>query len=131
MNKKIPPLVESLIKAGFPSPADDPVETSLNLHELMVKKPAATFFIRVAGDSMKEAGILDGDILVVDRSISQVENKVVVARINDEFTVKRLKKIEQRYVLFPENPAYPPLVIPEGADFEVWGVVTYAIHRLA
>lgn len=131
MNKKIPSLVESLIKAGFPSPADDPVETALNLHELMVKKPAATFFIRVAGDSMKEAGILDGDILVVDRSISQLENKVVVARINDEFTVKRLKKIEQQYVLFPENPAYPPIVIPEGADFEVWGVVTYAIHRLA
>ena len=130
MTKDIPSLVETFIKAGFPSPADDVVETPLNLHDLMVKKPAATFFIRVAGDSMKDAGIMDQDLLVVDRSIQNAENKIIVARVNDEFTVKRLIKIDGHYILCPENQSYTPLVIKEGMDFEIWGVVTYAIHPL-
>jgi DNA polymerase V len=130
MNKDIPSLIETFIKAGFPSPAEDAVETPLNLHDLMVKKPAATFFIRVAGDSMKDAGIIDQDLLVVDRSIQQAENKIIVARVNDEFTVKRLLIVDGHYVLYPENSNYPPLVIKEGMDFEIWGVVTYAIHSV-
>lgn len=130
MNRQIPSLVETYIQAGFPSPADDAVETPLDLHTLMVKKPAATFFIRVEGDSMQGAGIYNQDLLVVDRSISHVENKVVVARINQEFTVKRLIKENDRYVLLPENPKYQPILITEDMDFEIWGVVTFAIHAL-
>lgn len=116
------------ISAGFPSPTDDHPQVSLNLHELMVKKPAATFFIRVEGDSMKDAGILSKDLLVVDRSILNVENKIIVARINQEFTVKRLIKENDQFILMPANQSYPPILITEEMDFEVWGVVTYAIH---
>ena len=130
MSKEIPSLVETFVQAGFPSPAEDVIETPLNLHDLMVKRPAATFFIRVEGDSMIDAGICNGDLLVVDRSIMHVENKVVVARVNQEFTVKRLIKDHGRIILMPENRKYPPIVIEEGMDFEVWGVVTYAIHEL-
>jgi DNA polymerase V len=130
MHKPIPSLIEAFIQAGFPSAADDPLEMPLDLHAMMVKKPAATFFIRVEGDSMKGAGIYSKDLLVVDRSITDYENKIVVARINDEFTVKRLIKENTTIILKPENPNYPPIQIREEMDFEIWGVVTFAIHAL-
>lgn len=130
MKKELSPLIETTIPAGFPRPSDDPIETPLDLHTFLVKKPAATFFIRVEGDSMEGAGIFDQDLLIVDRSITQVENKIVVARIDQEFTVKRLIKQNNRVILYPENPKYSPKIISEETDFEIWGVVTYAIHTL-
>lgn len=124
------PSVESLVPAGFPSPADDFLEPSLNLHELVIKHPAATFFVKVVGDSMQGAGIHSGDILVVDRSLEPHDGKIVVAVINGEFTVKRLKRqADGKLFLLAENPAYPSLQVSEKSNFQVWGVVTYAIHK--
>lgn len=117
------------IQAGFPSPADDYAEHSLDLNELMVKHPAATFFVRVEGDSMVGAGIQSGDILVVDRSLQATNGKVVVAVLNGEFTVKRIAISANGIKLLAENSAYPPLHIAQEADFQVWGVVTYVIHK--
>jgi DNA polymerase V len=120
----------SLIPAGFPSPADDFLEPSLNLHELMIKHPAATFFVKVVGDSMQGAGIHCGDILVVDRSLEPHDGKIVVAVINGEFTVKRIRRqADGKLFLLAENPDYPPLQVSEESNFQVWGVVTYAIHK--
>lgn len=124
------PSVLSLVPAGFPSPADDFLEPSLNLHELMIKHPAATFFVKVVGDSMQGAGIHSGDILVVDRSLEPLDGKIVVAVINGEFTVKRIRRqADGKLFLLAENPAYPHLQVSEESNFQVWGVVTYAIHK--
>lgn len=123
------PAFFSSVQAGFPSPADDHIETELDLHDLMVKHPAATFFVRVDGDSMCNAGIHSGDILVVDRSIEAVNGKIVVAVVNGEFTVKRFTLEEGGAYLVPENPDFPKLKIEEDTDFQVWGVVMYVIHR--
>ncbi|MBS0604600.1 MAG: translesion error-prone DNA polymerase V autoproteolytic subunit [Verrucomicrobia bacterium] len=117
------------VQAGFPSPAEDYLDKTLDLNELLISHPAATFFVRVAGDSMKGAGIFSGDILVVDRSIEAADNKIIVAIVGGEFTVKRLKLRDGRICLIPENPAYPILEMKEGSDFQVWGVVTYVIHK--
>ena len=117
------------ISAGFPSMADDFMEKKLDLNELMVKHPAATFFVRVEGNSMQNAGIYSGDILVVDRSIEASNGKIIVAVVNGEFTVKRLIVTPQGISLAPENEAYPSYLISEGSDFQVWVVVTYVIHR--
>lgn len=123
------PLFESPVEAGFPSPATDEIEAELNLHKLMVKHPAATFFVRAKGDSMIGAHISPGDILVVDRSLSPSDGKIVIALINGEFTVKRLKIEGSKIILLPENKEYDPIIVKEGVHFEVWGVVTYVIHR--
>lgn len=122
------PLFCSRIPAGFPSPADDYIENSLDLNEYLVKHPAATFFVRVTGDSMTGAGINSGDILIVDRALTPVSGAVVVAALNGEFTVKRLVTAGGGISLLPENPAYKPVEITNGTEFEVWGVVTYVIH---
>lgn len=124
------PFFEEGASCGFPSTADDYLEKKLDLHGLVVTNPAATFFIRVAGDSMIGAGIYSGDILVVDRSLPPKEGKVIVALLNGEFTVKRLKAIEKKIYLYAENPKYPPIEIKAGSDFQVWGTVTYAVHRV-
>lgn len=121
--------VEALVQAGFPSPADDYLESPLNLHELVVKNPAATFFVRVAGDSMLGARIEPDDILVVDRSLTPASGRIVVAIVNGEFTVKRLKIEGGVMRLQAENPLYPDIEIPEGSDFQVWGIVTYVVHK--
>ncbi|MFZ0566275.1 MAG: translesion error-prone DNA polymerase V autoproteolytic subunit [Chlamydiales bacterium] len=123
------PFFEVGIAAGFPSPADDYLERQLDLHELLVEHPAATFFVRVEGDSMIEAGLQSGDILIVDRSLKPRNGKIVVALLNGEFTVKRLKIEDQKLYLLPENPRYQPIEVAEDSDFQVWGVVTYVIHR--
>lgn len=123
--------IGSLISAGFPSPADNFLEEPLNLHELVVKNPTATFFIRVIGDSMQDAGIASGDIIVVDRSLKPKEGKIIVAVIDGEFTVKRIHFTPQgRIVLNPANPSYSALTVHEGSDFQVWGVVSYVIHKV-
>jgi len=124
------PLFLSGVSAGFPSPADDYLDRKLDLNEHLVKNPAATFFVRVAGDSMVGAGINDNDILVVDRSLEPNTNNIVIAVINGELTVKRLIKKGGSWRLVAENPNYPDMEINEETPLEIWGVVTFAIHTL-
>lgn len=124
------PLFLSEVSAGFPSPADDYLDRQLDLNEHLIKNPAATFFVRVAGDSMIGAGISDNDILIVDRSLEPASNNIVIAVVNGELTVKRLVKKDGSWCLVAENPQYPDLEIDEETPLEVWGVVTYAIHTL-
>ncbi|MBJ7449572.1 MAG: translesion error-prone DNA polymerase V autoproteolytic subunit [Parachlamydiales bacterium] len=123
------PFYSSTVPAGFPSPADDYIEQQLDLHELMVKNPAATFFVRVEGESMQNAGIFSGDILVVDRSLNACSGKIVLATLNGEFTVKRLMIENHEAFLVAENPNFLPIPISTDADFQIFGVVTYVIHR--
>ncbi len=123
------PLYASAVSAGFPSPADDYLELSLDLNQYLIKHPAATFYVRVKGDSMINAGIHDGDLLIVDKSVEPENNDVVVCVINGEFTVKRLKKVNEEIYLIPENSHYQAVKISENMDFQVWGVVTYTIHQ--
>jgi len=118
------------VPAGFPSPADDYVEKSLDLNEHLIAHPAATFFVRVSGDSMTGAGIHHGDLLIVDRSLDAAAGNVVVAVLNGEMLVKRLRRVKDRFVLMPENEDFPFVEIKRGCDFPVWGVVTYVIHPL-
>ncbi len=118
------------VPAGFPSPADDYLEERLDLNELLIDHPAATFFVKVVGDSMRDAGIISGDILVVDRSLEPGDGKVVVAVLNGEFTVKRIRSTKEGVFLVPENPDYPLKQVSGEDSFEVWGVVTSAIHRI-
>lgn len=124
------PLMSSKISAGFPSPAQDYIEGKLDLNEYMIAHPASTFFVRVDGYSMVDAGIMPDDILVVDRALEAVNNKIVIAVIDGELTVKRLKILADEYYLVPENKDYPPIQIKEGMDFTIWGVVTFVIHQV-
>ncbi|MCF8070259.1 MAG: translesion error-prone DNA polymerase V autoproteolytic subunit [Desulfobacterales bacterium] len=124
------PLFMSCVQAGFPSPAEDYIEGKLDLNKYLVKHPAATFFVRVSGDSMLNAGIHPGDILIVDRSLDPVNRKVVIAVVNGELTVKRIKKQESRLFLVPENKKYAPMEITSEMNCEIWGVVTNVIHPL-
>ncbi len=124
------PLFLSGVSAGFPSPADDYLDRKLDLNEYLVSNPAATFFVRVAGDSMVGAGINDNDILVVDRALEPGSGSIVIAVVNGELTVKRLVKTRSAWRLAAENPAYPDLEINEETPLEVWGVATYVIHSL-
>ncbi|HSG99177.1 MAG TPA: translesion error-prone DNA polymerase V autoproteolytic subunit [candidate division Zixibacteria bacterium] len=123
-------LMSAAVAAGFPSPADDYAEGSLDLNQLLVKRPAATFFVRVSGDSMIEAGIHDRDLLVVDRSLEPADGAVVIAVVNGELTVKRLRRRGARLLLLPANPRYRPLELDPEGDNQLWGVVTHAIHEL-
>lgn len=124
------PLFACGVSAGFPSPAEDYVEGRLDLNQFMVKHPAATFFVRVSGDSMIGAGIHHDDILVVDRSLEPVSGRVVIAVVNGELTVKRLVRCNGEARLLAENPNYPPMELTEETACEVWGVVTFVIHPL-
>jgi DNA polymerase V len=128
--RAVTPLYLARIPAGFPSPADDYVESALDLNAYLVRHPAATFMVRVSGDSMIGAGISDGDILVVDRSEEAVHGRIVVAVVDGEMTVKRLHIRKGRHVLRPENPNYSALNIQEGQDVQIWGVVTGVIRRV-
>jgi DNA polymerase V len=123
------PIFEERISAGFPSPADGYVQDFLDLQKLVVKNPAATFFLRVSGHSMKDANINDGDLLVVDRSKPAVSGKIVIASLDGELTVKRLRFRNGKLFLVPGNPDYPETDITEKEDTTVWGVVTYVIHK--
>ncbi len=120
----------SRIRAGFPSPADDYLDKKLDLNEFLIKHPAATFFVKVKGESMIKAGIHSGDILVVDRSLEPRDKKIVIAVLNGEFTVKRVRKMKDKLYLVSENDDYPPIEIKDGADFEVWGIVVHVIHSV-
>jgi DNA polymerase V len=128
-SEQLVPAFLSGVQAGFPSPADDYIENQLDLNELVVQHPAATFFVRVEGESMRDANIHTGDILVVDRSLEGTHGKIVIAIMNGEFTVKRLSKTAAGTFLVPENPKYPSFKIEPDSDFQIWGVVTYVIHK--
>jgi DNA polymerase V len=117
------------IPAGFPSPAQDYAEKDLDIYKLLVDKPEATFFARAKGDSMKNAGIFNNDILVVDRSKTPQTGDIIVACVDTEFTVKRYSKQGHRVKLLPENPKFAPIELKEGMEAYVWGVVTYVIHK--
>jgi len=119
----------SQIPAGFPSPADDFMEKRLDLNDYLVKNQASTFLIRVKGNSMVNAGISDGDLLVVDRSVEPSDGKIVLGVLNGEFTVKRIVKKGKKLILAPENENYKPIEITEEMDFQSWGVVTFSIHK--
>lgn len=124
-----PPLMSNTIAAGFPSPAEQYVESPLDLNQLLIARPAATFFLRVSGASMVDAGIFDGDILVVDRSIEAKDGMIVVACVDGEFTVKILKKDGNSITLEPANSSYPTITFKEGMELRIFGVVTSTIHR--
>lgn len=124
------PLFMVPVTAGFPSPADDYIEGKLDLNRHLIKHPAATFFVRVVGDSMIDAGIHPGDILIVDRSLEPADKKVVIAVIEGELTVKRIRRLKGKILLMPENENYKPLQINAEMNFEIWGVVTSVIHPL-
>lgn len=123
------PLFTARVSAGFPSPAEDHMERSLDLNELLIEHEAATFFVKVEGESMNNAQISSGDILIVDRSLQPKEGAIVVAILNGEFTVKRITYQKGALFLLPENETYKPIEITKEMDFLVWGVVTYVIHK--
>jgi len=124
------PLYTARISAGFPSPADDYLDKKLDLNEYLIKHPASTFFVRVDGDSMIDAGIHSGDILIVDRALEPTGNSIVIAVIDGDLTVKRIKKTNDKLFLLAENPNYPLIEIKPDMSFEVWGVVSYVIHKV-
>ena len=124
------PIFLGRLPAGFPSPADDYLEGKLDLNRHLIKHPAATFFVRVTGDSMIGAGIHSGDLLVVDRSLEPADKHVVVAVLDGELTVKRLFKQNGVLRLLPENQNYQPIEITAQQSIEIWGVVTSVIHSL-
>ena len=123
------PYFEGGVSAGFPSPAEDYMHAKLDLNELLVEHPSATYYVRVNGDSMLGAGLVSGDLLVVDRSLEVTNNCIVVAHIDGEFTVKRIKKIKTKMFLQAENESYKPIEITKEMDFELFGVVAHAIHH--
>lgn len=122
------PLFAASISAGFPSPADDFIDRKLDLNEFLIKHPASTFFVKVEGDSMIGAGIHSGDMLIVDRSLKPNSNKIIIAVLNGELTVKRIKIIKNKIYLVPENNDFQSTEVTEDMGFEVWGVVIQVIH---
>lgn len=122
------PYFVSDIPAGFPSPAEDYESSPLDLHKYLVKHPSSTFFIKVRGDSMQGAGIFSGDLLIVDKALNPQDGKIIVAILQGEFTVKRIRFRGDKIFLIAENPLYAPIEIQEDSEFQVWGIVTYVIH---
>ena len=127
---QLTPLYSHSISAGFLSPADDYIEDRLDLNELLVSNKVATFFLRVKGDSMLNAGIHHGDIIVVDRSVQPVHRSIVVAVVDGELTVKRLINCDGITELHAENPKYAPICLQEGQELTIWGVVTSSVHQV-
>lgn len=124
------PFFEQGISAGFPSPALDFMEQRINLNTALSENPLATFFVKVDGHSMIDAGINDKDVLVVDRSLSAHDNNIAVCFIDGEFTVKRIKLEKDGLWLMPENKNYNPIKVDENNQFLIWGIVTYVIKKL-
>ena len=124
------PLAGERVAAGFPSPADDYVEVGIDLNDQLIRHPTSTFFLRVSGESMLGAGIHDGDLLVVDRSLDPRPGRVVVVVLDGEFTLKRLVQHHGRLRLEAANPAYPPLELHRCGDVQIWGVAIHVIHPL-
>lgn len=123
------PLFAHTVQAGFPSPADDYVADTLDLNEHLIHRKEATFFVQASGESMIGAGIQDGDILIVDRSITPTNGRIVIATVDGEFTVKRLEKTKTAIRLLPENPDFQPIEFKSEQELQIWGVVTSVIHQ--
>jgi len=123
------PYFEGGVSAGFPSPAEDFMHAKLDLNTLLVEHPSATYYVRVIGDSMTGAGIVSGDLLVVDKSLEVSNNCIVVAYLDGDFTVKRIKKTKSKMFLKPENDKYKSIEITKEMDFVIFGVVAHAIHH--
>ena len=123
-------LIDQGISAGFPSPADDFKEIRISLDKELVKNEEATFYARVSGDSMQGAGLENGDLLIIDRSIEPSNNKIAVCFVDGEFTVKRIKIESKKVYLIPENKKYSPIEINEENELIIWGIVTYVIKKL-
>ena len=124
------PLYSSGVACGFPSPADDYFESTIDLNDLLINNPSSTFLIRANGNSMMDAGILDGDLLIVDRSLTPKNKDIVVANINGEFLVKRLYIKNSKVWLCSENKEFKSILINNETTFEIWGIVTNAIHHV-
>ena len=124
------PYIDFGVSAGFPSPAMDFMETAIDLNKVLSENPLATFYIKVDGNSMIDAGINDKDVLVVDRSLEPQNNKIAVCFIDGEFTVKRIQLKKNELWLMPENPKYNPIKINEENQLIVWGIVTYVIKKV-
>ena len=123
------PLFSDSVQAGFPSPAEDHMDMDLNLNDYLVHNPSATFCVKAIGESMKDAGIKSGDIMIVDKSLEPKNRSIVLAVIDGEFTVKRVNLNDKELYLIPENSSFSPIKITQEMDFQVWGVVTYVIHK--
>ena len=123
------PLAGTAIAAGFPSPAEEYLDLALDLNKELIRHPAATFYARVKGDSMVDAGIQDGDLLVIDKALEPKEGSIAVCYLDGEFTVKRLAVREECVYLMPANAEFKPIRITEENDFLVWGLVAYVIHK--
>lgn len=121
------PVISAGISAGFPSPALDFIDLTIDMNRHLVKHPSTTFYGRVKGHSMKDAGIFDGDLLVIDKSIEPKDNKIAVCYIDGSFTVKRIKIDNNCCWLIPENKDYLPILVTEDNDFLIWGIVTHVI----
>jgi DNA polymerase V len=115
---------------GFPSPAHDYSDNKLDLNEYLIRHPSATFYIRAKGHSMIDAGIHDGDLLIIDRAVQPTNNIIVLAVVDGEFTIKKIQVHEGRLYLMPKNTDFRPIEITDAMDFKVWGVVTYVIHKI-
>jgi DNA polymerase V len=129
-NVKEIPFIKDGIKAGFPSPAADFDGAKISIDQLVIKNEAATFYAKASGNSMTGAGIDDGDILVIDRSIEPTNNKIAVCFIDGEFTVKRIKIEEDCVYLQAENPKYKSIKVTEDNDLIIWGIVTYVVKKV-
>ena len=124
------PLLAGLVSAGFPSPADDYTEESIDLNEHLITNPFSTFFLRVKGDSMINSGIYDKDLIIVDKSLTPKPGNIVIAMIEGEFTVKRFSIKNNKLYLKAENHNYPDFNFEDYSDIHIWGVVIYSIHTL-
>lgn len=125
----LPPLMEPPAHCGFPSPAEQYIESPLDLNTLLVQKPAATYFVRVKGDSMEEAGIRENDILIVDRSLEVYDGAIVIAAVDQEFTVKYFYRQDGKILLIPASPHYTPIELTGEHELRLFGVVTACIHQ--
>lgn len=121
------PYANEGIHAGFPSPAQDFLDSTIDLNKELIKNPSATFFGRVSGDSMKDLGIHDGDLLVIDKSLEPLNGKIAVCFIDGEFTIKQIQRDADSCWLMPANPKYKPIRVTEQNDFLVWGIVVHVI----
>ena len=123
------PLFSDLVQCGFPSPAADYVEQRIDLNQLLIQHPSATYFVKASGDSMIDGGISDGDLLIVDSAITASHGDIVIAAVDGEFTVKRVSIEGDTVWLVPSNPSYPKIKVTVDNDFLVWGIVTYTIKK--
>ena len=127
---KLIPLARETISAGFPSPAEDYIELGIDLNKYLIKNPISTFFLRVSGNSMTNAGIYNNDLLIIDRSINPNPGHIVVALLDGEFTLKRLIKEKDKYYLKADKENYPAISLYDYLDIEIWGVAVFSIHQL-